>query len=796
MSPKAKRILSLVWLALPLSIVVAVIVVAAAYRVSELGWDLGWTDPESLYRVHLRTDFPDRPASEFAVAGPGLAPFLEANLGGVAAVTRAQVARETLARKTESFERRVAHVDRNFFAAMGPKFRRGSPADFTSGQTAVLTLDFARILADGRSLSALVGERITLETGAEVKIVGILEKLGPTHLDAAAFVNGELAQGWQREVGALAEGRIFTYLRLLRGTNPESVRESLRRLSDSILPQPEGSVWKQSLVLRPVPAIHMEYTALGDITPPGNPAAIAAITYVTALALALTLIDIVGLSIMQTMRERKNIGLRKIHGATARHLALAFLKIYWPLALMTLVLGSSLGVISSRHISAQTAADIQPDVFFSPALLAIQGGIAVIGLFTAVLYPILVGARVSPAACFKGLGKRGRKLRRMIVSLQFAAVVVIGTFAFIVKDQISFATGKGRGFTPDSLQAFVIPGGDGRQRRSAIERIAQSPAVAAAAGSWVLPGAPDHSVGDVQLLRAEASSAISMSQFAAGPGFLDTLEVRLAAGRDFRKTAPIADGSSAPSEDPPIEVIVNETAVRALGMAAPQEALGAELTSIFAAGEPRNGRIVGVVEDFHLGSVRDSVMPTALHNSPGDFRFVIAKPVAGALAEMREAVREILSDRFPGAEIRAVSIPRLIANNLREDRQLLLLLASVGAATLLIASIGFAALSFEAAHAGRREMAIRRVFGANRGTVFRLLLARLTIPALLGACLAVPLAYWVGQSWLGQFAERIAMGVVPFAATLAVAVVISLLLAAFAARRTANALPVEELRVP
>jgi len=795
MSPRAKRILNTVWLALPLAIVVAVIVVAAAYALSELSWDRGWKDPESLYRVHVRTEYPDRPASEFAVAGPRLAPFLDSNLSGMAGVTRARVRQESIQWNRERFHRRVAHVDRNFFATMGPDFRWGDPRDFTLGQTAVLTWDLAQALAGERSLSALLGERMTLGAADDVKIVGILAKLGANHLDAAAFVNGNLTQGWQRGDSALAEGRIFTYLRLFPREDPKRIQDSLRRLSETALPQLEGSVWEQSLVLRPVRAIHMEYTAAGDITPPGNPTAISAISYVTALAFALTLLNIFGLSIMQTMRERKNIGLRKIHGATARHLAMKFLQMYWPLVLLTLVLVFGLAVLSAQRIAAETAVNIQPSFFLSPPLLAVQAIVAIGGLFTALLYPMLIGLRLSPAACFADVGERGRSLRRLVVSVQFAAVVVVGAFALIVQDQSSFVTGKGRGFTPDSLHAFVIPGGDGPQRRAVIDRIAATRGVSAAAGSWVLPGAPDHSVGDVRLLGDAPSSPVSMSQFAVGPGFLETLGIELIAGRNFRRTRPIDSGESNSSQDRLIEVIVNETTFRELGVTRPQETLGAELSSIFAGGKPRHGRIVGIVEDFHLGSVRENIMPTALLNSPGDFRFVIVRPVSGAFNEAREAARQVLSNQFPGASITEISIPRLIAENLREDRQLLLLLAGVGVATLVIAGIGFAAFSFETAHASRREMAIRRVFGADRRDVLGLLLSRLTLPALLGACLALPVALWVTDRWLGQFAKRINLEPAPFVAILAAAILISLLLAAFAARRTANRSPAEELRI-
>jgi putative ABC transport system permease protein len=250
-------------------------------------------------------------------------------------------------------------------------------------------------------------------------------------------------------------------------------------------------------------------------------------------------------------------------------------------------------------------------------------------------------------------------------------------------------------------------------------------------------------------------------------------------------------------------IVLNESAVRTLGFASPQAAVGQfRRWSRFtlSGGAPlmtdsMASEIVGVVPDFSIGSIRDRIEPTAYYIDPPLASFTAVMKLSGhRIPETVRAVKDLWSKQGSPVPFIGMFLSQYF-NDLYADieRQATLFLA-FSAVAIAIAVIGLLGLALYTAERHTKEIGLRKVMGARRRDILAFLLWQFARPVLWANVIAWPLAYLFTRRWLEGFAYHVALGPVTFAAAASLAILVALATVVAHALLVARAKPVEALR--
>ena len=263
--------------------------------------------------------------------------------------------------------------------------------------------------------------------------------------------------------------------------------------------------------------------------------------------------------------------------------------------------------------------------------------------------------------------------------------------------------------------------------------------------------------------------------------YIKTLGLSIVAGRDFSKDIQ-SDISS---------YIINETAVKELGLGTPQNALGKNLSwpTWRKPDSLKTGQIIGVVKDFHFKSLHERVEPAVLHIYPQAYSKVAVKVTGAAMEASLADVKKLWARFSPDYPIEYTFLDESFAKMYKAEDKLKTLLSLFTAITIFVACLALMGLAAYAAERRKKEIGIRKVLGATvQGVAVLLKLVFISI------LLASPVAWYVMNQWLKNFSYRIDITWWMFAAAGVLAVLLALLTVSSHAIRAALTNPVKNLR--
>jgi putative ABC transport system permease protein len=287
-----------------------------------------------------------------------------------------------------------------------------------------------------------------------------------------------------------------------------------------------------------------------------------------------------------------------------------------------------------------------------------------------------------------------------------------------------------------------------------------------------------------------------------GIGFLELYGYRPAAGRFF--SAELGTDVSPPDNiwTSPESIVLNETAVRQLGFNSAEEAVGqtAMFSHIFRQPNTQTpiheARIIGVVEDFQIGSVRGAIPPAVFFVDEGQSVVLSLKLDGHATPDALEAIDRTWTELGGSGPLPRILFEQAMQNmylDLRRQTQVFSVFAGVA---IFIAVLGLIGLAAHAAVTRTKEIGIRKAVGGGHVEIMRLLLWQFSQPVLLANVIAWPVAYYVMEAWLQGFARRVELDWWMFAGAAAATLAIAVAAVAMHTWAMAGARPVEALRHP
>lgn len=482
----------------------------------------------------------------------------------------------------------------------------------------------------------------------------------------------------------------------------------------------------------------------------GDPARLWALAALAALALLVAMLNFVNLSITQVTRRAREIALNKAFGGSRRRIALAALAEN----IAVVVLSGLLAFAIAVALQDWFASFVDRDIDIGPwplAIAAVVTGAVIVGL-AAGSYPALVLSRIRPAvvlsareATAPGVGL----LRTTLVVVQVIASVFASGLAIVIALQLDHVTGRTLRFHPDGVVVYQLPDMLETRLRAMTRELHSSAAIAqaATAGATIAGG----QFASTTMFR-EGGEPVELRTFRVSPGYFEALGIPPVAGRVFlaRDEHP---GSTSSQVAAPRPLVLTETATKRLGFPSAQAGIGRQVR--LGVQQAGTGVIVGVVPDFPVNDVRDPAARVAAFQAgtqAGDT--LIVRLAAGIDEQVLEGVERQLTTLSGGKTPNRIVLSDRIAAAFRDLSRLLALVTLMAVVSVVAATLGLIGLSIIAVQRMRREVAIRKVYGASARDIAALMFARLGLPLGVGLVTGLLVAWAGANRFLATFPDR------------------------------------------
>ena len=538
------------------------------------------------------------------------------------------------------------------------------------------------------------------------------------------------------------------------------------------------------LAFQPLTDIHLN--PLGNEIEPGSSTTyVYLLSVVALLILAIACFNFINLATARSSTRAKEISMRKVVGAQRRQLIIQFIG-----ESVLLSLAGMIGAVVVVFLVLPTFGDLVGKelnlVLNWPLMVVLVGLVLLIGVLAGV-YPAFILSRFNPVGVLKGIlgqdasARFPRRLRGALVVFQFSISVILIVATLIVHAQLDFMHTKDLGLQPEQVVAIPVQA-EAIQRRADVLRASmlRVPGVNKVAFSDRKPSAGAFHVG----LRREGASdeeRISPKYAFIDYDYLATLDINLMAGRNFSKDFPADEDES---------TLLNEEAVRALGWASPEEALGAFLVI----GRETRVRIVGVVNDFHILPLRHQVQPMVMFLRPGGSTFMFLKISTHDVERTLAGITQVWSEMAPEWPLSYSFLDEDFQNLYASEERFGKIFGSFTLLALFIAALGLFGLATFSAERRTKEMGIRKAMGASAWQIVLLLSKDIAKLVVLANLIAWPVAYYAAEAWLQHYPYRIAIAVWIFVVASLAAFLIAWFSISYQALQASRANPVEALR--
>jgi putative ABC transport system permease protein len=672
------------------------------------------------------------------------------------------------------------YTDPSFFDVFTVKFLEGNPAAaLNSANSIVLTRSIAARLFPGRDP---IGKSI--EVSADVNaathwqsytVTGVVEdfpqnsQFHPTSL--ASYSSIESSDPYLNNWHMVS---LYTYFMLRRNSSIQLVEHELPVIVKQYMGK-WGEEQKWTLGLERLTDIHLRSHLIGEIEPSGSIGSVFIFGAIGFFVLLISAINFVSLSVARFSDRAKEVGVRKVVGAGRKEVVAQFISEGIVLTFAAGVISISLCELLLPYFSQLTGESLSlslPDLAFAVA------GIFALGTIAAI-YPALFLSSFEPNSIFRKeplFKPPGVPLRKGLVVLQFAIAVGIIASTIITGEQLQYVENKNLGFNKDQVIVIPLRHEELMQKYSTLRQaFIQVPGVKSVSGASGQLG----NTNFISIIWSNGKPLFQTRFLAIDYGFLKTMNIKLASGRHFSPDIP-SDTSNA--------LLVNEAAadkLRAIGLFDKQLSVG---------GVYEKARVIGVMENFNYRPLYYPVQPLVVFLQPGATRFMVmrlsSKNIASTVSALRDTWKKVVPDyplvwRFQDEVFEKAYHSELTLGTLFEIGAFL---------SIFISLLGLFGLSSYAVEKQIKEIGIRKVLGASSVNIVRLLTKDFILLVGTGGVIGCPIAYYLMEKWLQNFAFKISLTVIPFLLAGGIAVVISAAVIGVRAMKAASANPTELLR--
>ncbi|MEP7106778.1 MAG: ABC transporter permease [Ferruginibacter sp.] len=749
----------------------------------ELSYDSFHTKADRIYRIvaDIKT-----PTEVINAGGPAwaVAPNVKEEFPEVESFVRIAGGDNVLVRKGDiKFEEQNSMwADSAFFKVFDFKLLKGNP------QTA-LKEPFSAVFSESAAKkyfgnSDPIGQTLLITGDAyPAKVTGIMKDI-PENSQVKGDVvfsmstitqkfNQQLDSQWGN-YGAQA------YLLLKSASNPKSLEKKFPAFLEARNgPEMKRNQMYATLFLEPLKDVYLRSTRNGSKT--GNMNNVYIFSIIAAFILFIACINFINLTTARSAERAKEVGIRKVVGAAKTQLTLQFIGESVILCLVAFVLTIGLAALLIPSFNQLAGKIISSGIFENRGYLFLLL-IAAIGIgLLAGLYPALVLSSFKPVIVLKGrfsTGTKGIILRKGLVVAQFTISIALIIATMIVYRQMSYMRNRDLGFSKD--QVMVINTSSDPAKEAFKQSVSAMPGIKSTATSSSVPGSGNPSAySEIENKKGDLQIA-NLDLYFVDFDYINQFKMKVVAGRGFSK----AFGT-----DTTQAMVLNEAAVKMFGYASPQQAVGRRFKQW-----GREGKIIGVLKDFHFRSLQQPIKPLSMRIEPGACELVSVNIAAADLKATTAAIEKKWKSLIPNRPFSYYFLDEFFDRQYRSEERFGKLFFNFAILAILISCLGLLGLASYSTMQRTKEIGIRKVMGATVQGIITLLSKEFVKLVIISFIIAVPVSLYFMNNWVQDFAYRQDFSWWVFALAGITALVIALLTVGFQAIKAAIANPVKSLR--
>lgn len=726
-----------------------------------------------------------------------------------------------------AFDETVYFADGSFFNVFPLPFADGDASRaFSKPMDLVISEDVA-IRYFGRT--DVVGETLTSccldSTPITLQVTGVIKNVPENShfdIDFLVYMDPAMFDPYPNILNTWTSVNTYTYFKLREGATAADLKERLYYWLDNESPfvemgRAQGMEGKPSGFIRPnvMPLhdlhLHARKDAgnMGDLNAMGDVQSVYAFAIVAILILVIASINFMNLATARGIRRAREVALRKVMGASRLQVAGQFLGEAVAVACIALLV-ALVGVetalpVYNDAINRTLEFDLTGDL---PLFAALVGVAVVVGLLSG-SYPAAYLSHFRPAKILKSNKSSdsagASKFRTVLVVFQFAISIGLIVCTAVIYGQTQYARNMDVGYSYESKLELLgmRRAGVAEQRDAIADALRQIPGVESVVYSSEAPSQDNENNTGFQLLSNEdegtGGDEVVINYHSMGYDFFEAYDVKPLAGRTFDRAFGTDETVAIPEEENRMgasSVVINETAMRALGLRSPEEAVGRVLrANVWQAGQ-YDLTIIGVTPDIYFRSLKFGVRPTVYFNQPDRFNVATITFNTNDIPALLNNVEKVWTEFAPLVPMRReFLVDMLDAQYQAEDAQATMF-AAFSVLAVIVACLGLYGLASFTAEQRTKEIGIRKVLGATVRDIVQLLVWQFSRPVLIANIIAWPLAWYVMSGWLEGFQYRLDSSFIWVLAIAAgaIALLVSWLTVASRAIKVAQSNPIHALR--
>tara|TARA_R110002020_G_scaffold290096_1_gene505544 strand:- start:59 stop:1861 length:1803 start_codon:yes stop_codon:yes gene_type:complete len=525
----------------------------------------------------------------------------------------------------------------------------------------------------------------------------------------------------------------------------------------------------------------------------GSPANVYLFSGVAILLLTIAFINFVNLSAARSIKRFREIGVRKVLGAGKRQLVSQFLYESLLFFLIAALLASTLYALSLVHVEGLLGHQLEIKLFDNvPLLLGFAIGVLLLGVMAGIYPAWMVAGFPVGNALKSSFDRRGSIsvsfIRKGLVATQFvfAILVLIGTMT--VWSQMRFMEDKDLGYDPSqilSISSFATEG-KAAELKQQIQNIAGVEAVSIS--NWVPTKGSASMTKRIQNPQ-DPDQVIPVHYIIGDIDLPKVMGMEIKEGRDFderdnvQKTSLSVEDSDATEKISPVILMTQSTA----------ELL--EVSDLGGTVSNFEETPIGILSDFHSLSLRDPIKPTVIMaNSGFTYASVLIKVKNGAESQVLEAVGAIWKEFYDVKPFKFEWVDDLVNKQYEKEHNQAQLFTIFSGLMLFLASLGVFGLVVHATEQRVKEIGVRKVLGASAVSIVQIFSIDYLKLVLVSLLIASPVAWYLMNIWLLDFAYKISLQWWMFAGAGFLACILALATVSARVLWTAHINPINSLR--
>lgn len=688
-------------------------------------------------------------------------------------------------------EENFLFTDPEIFEVFDFKLLKGNPQTALAAHNNVLITE--KIAKKYFGNEDPMGKTMRYQNETDLVVTGIVQDLpsnshiqfdflAPINLHRYKWMGGVGGTGYDLEQDWNWAG-CWLFALLKRGVEAPNFEQKVQAIAKKYLDEP-GKL-EFVLKLQTLPDIHFNAFPTAEMSAGGNRTQVYGLSIIVFLILLIAGINYMNLATARASERAKEVGVRKVLGAGKKQLVYQFLGEAIFIALIAVLIAGFLANWVNPYFNQIVDKDLVIPLLSSPKYLGLLLGIGLLIGIIAGLYPAFVLSRFKPISAmrqvFSTTAHSGISIRKVLVVLQFAISTTLIIGVLVVWQQLEYLRNKELGFQKDNVVLIKNGWAISQQLPTLKSELEVHPTIQKVYRGFI-PGKPAFN----NTFEVEGKTeAERMGVRHIGMDFFEMFDVPIIQGRSFVSNNHLDSTQS---------IIINETALQQLNWTK-EEAIGKMLgLGTNPNSETRyNLKVIGIVKDANFRPLHQTLNPIVFKY--GNFGDVAIKVQGQQLAESLQAIENTWQKVIPDWPLEYTFLDESLAQKYLKEEKLQSIIQYFTGLAIFIALIGLLGLISLTIQQRYKEIGIRKVLGASIVNIIGLLswdFIKLMVIAILLAC---PIAWYLMNGWLQDFAYRISVSWWIFVAAGLATILLTLLIISWQTIKAATHNPVDSLKV-